>query len=329
MNSRIILLACCIGVHLTAGELTRAVDIRGMWRFITQDNEAFAEKNWDDSDWDQINVPGKWEDQGYHDHDGYAWYRYHVRIPGSLKGKGIMLRLGKIDDVDRVFINGHYLQGRGGFPPDYESAFNWDRQYLIPAGFIDFDRENVIAVRIYDEWGDGGIVSGPVGIYSQDIIQLDIDLAGKWLFKPGDNPEYAETDYNDRGWDHITVPGAWEAQSHPDLDGYAWYRKTVIIPESLKKDKVILVLGRIDDSEEVFFNGVRIARNRYFPSRNEKIYSDAWQKERFYYIPLHIIRWNKPNVIAVRVFDVQLMGGIYEGPVGLTSQKSLIDYKSN
>ena len=170
MKYTIAFLGCCMALQTMAGETTRVIDLKGSWRFIAQDNKDFAKKNWDDSDWDTIRVPDKWENQGYRDHDGYAWYRYQVKIPGTLKhqGTGIILRLGKIDDVDRVYINGYYLQGRGGFPPDYSSAFNWDRQYIIPSDFINFGQENVIAVRIYDEWGDGGIVSGPVGIYQQE-----------------------------------------------------------------------------------------------------------------------------------------------------------------
>ncbi|MFC1569585.1 glycoside hydrolase [bacterium] len=329
MKYRVILFGCCIAaLNIIAGDMIQEIDIRGSWQFMTQDNMEFAEKNYDDSGWDTIHVPGKWEDQGFKEHDGYAWYRYHVNISGSIKDQGILLRLGKIDDVDRVYINGHYLQGRGGFPPNYATAFNWDRQYLIPQDYIEFDQENVIAVRIYDEWGDGGIVSGPVGIYRQEIIKLEVNLAGLWSFMPGNDPEYSNFNYKDRHWEKIHVPGAWEAQSHNDLDGHAWYRKTVTIPKSLNKDKVILVLGRIDDSEEVFFNGIRIARNRSFPARNEKVFSDAWQQERFYYVPLHIIRWNAANVIAVHVFDVQHLGGIYEGPVGLATQNALIKYKS-
>ncbi|MBN2103779.1 glycoside hydrolase [bacterium] len=328
MKYRIIILSCCLTLPVIAGEALQEIDMRGTWRFLTDDNLNFSKKNWDDSTWDTIRVPGKWEDQGYRDHDGYAWYRYRVKIPKSLKDQGIVLRLGKIDDVDRVYINGHFLQGRGGFPPNYISAFNWDRQYLIPADLIEFDQENVIAVRVYDEWGDGGITSGPIGIYSQKIIGLDIDLSGAWRFMPGDNPEYAEFDYNDRSWETIRVPETWESQSHPDLDGFAWYRKTVTVPESMKKDKVILVLGRIDDFDEVYFNSIRIARHRSMPNRIETIHSDAWQQERFYYVPLHIIRWNADNVIAVRVYDSINTGGIYEGPVGLTNQKFLIQYRS-
>ncbi|MBN1781413.1 glycoside hydrolase [bacterium] len=312
-----------------AAENERKIDLRGSWHFITGDNMEFARKDWNDSDWEEIRVPGKWEDQGHRDYDGYAWYRKNITIPGSLKDDGIVLRLGKIDDVDMVYLNGMYLQGLGGFPPKYNSAFNWDRQYLIPHDLIDFDRNNVIAIRVYDEWGDGGLVSGPVGVYVQKIIRLDVDLAGTWAFMPGDDPEYSEPDYNDARWNKIRVPGHWEPQSYPELNGFAWYRKTVTVPASMKQDKIILVLGRIDDYDEVFFNGIRIARSNGFPRTETTLVIDSWQRERFYYIPDHMIQWNGRNTIAVRVYDAMYSGGIYEGPIGITSQRALLQYKGD
>ncbi|MBN2087965.1 glycoside hydrolase [candidate division KSB1 bacterium] len=288
---------------------------------------SYAEKKYDDSRWMTIQAPGKWENQGFSEYDGYAWYRINVVIPASLKENGILLRLGKIDDVDMVFINGQFLQGRGVFPPHYQTAFNRDRQYLIPQNIIHFDKENVIAIRVYDEWGEGGLISGPVGIYSQTIIELRIDLSGFWPFQPGDKTEYAQETYNDRKWKRIHVPGTWETQAYPDLDGWAWFRKTVQLPLTLKFDKVILVLGKIDANDEVYFNGIRIGHTGLFPSNDSDPKEEKWEKERFYYIPHHIIHWNSLNVIAVRVYDYNGSGGIYEGPVGITSQKALIEYK--
>jgi hypothetical protein len=314
-------------LNLTAGETVREINLSGTWKFILGDKMAYAEKNWDDSDWKSVQVPDKWENQGYRDYDGYAWYRNKVKIPASLKSKGILLRLGKIDDVDRVYFNGVFLQGRGGFPPTFSTAYNWDRQYLIPPSMIEFARENTIAVRVYDEWGDGGIVSGPVGIDTQLLIELAIDLSGLWSFIPGDDAAYKNPDIDVQRWESIRVPGAWESQTHEDLDGFAWYRKTEVIPDRFKNDKLVLVLGRIDDSDEVFVNGTRIARTGTFPDGGQASYPDAWQKERFYYIPLHIIRWNGNNVIAVRVYDIQQTGGIYEGPVGVATQKAFLKYK--
>jgi hypothetical protein len=321
-------LLACLSIQILAGDIYQEINLQGAWKFITGDNPDYANQNWNDSQWKSIQVPGKWEDQGYKDHDGYAWYRTRVRIPASLGDDGIVLRLGKIDDVDMVFLNGQFLQGRGSFPPHYQTAFNWDRQYLVPPDMIHFDKDNVIAVRIYDEWGDGGITSGPIGLYSQPLIKLSLNLSGNWSFTTGDQPEYSEPEFNDQTWRQVRVPCAWENQGAEDYNGYAWYRKSVKIPGQLQGDKVILVLGRIDDSDEVYFNGIRIGRTGGMPKGNETVYTNSWQLERFYYLPPHAIHWNDTNLIAVRVYDQGGSGGIYEGPIGLATKKAFLQYKN-
>ena len=318
----------CLSIQVLAGEIYQEINLQGAWKFMKGDNPDYADQEWNDSQWNTIQVPGKWEDQGNRDYDGYAWYRTKIRIPASLKNNGIILRLGKIDDVDMVFVNGQFLQGRGNFPPHYQSAFNWDRQYLIPADMIHFNQDNVIAVRVYDEWGDGGITSGPVGLYSQELIKLSLDLSGNWLFRTGDQPDYSEPEFDDSTWKQVHVPSTWENQGAAAYDGYSWYRKSVKIPRRLQGDKIILVLGRIDDSNEVYFNGIRIGRTGGMPKGNERVYTDSWQQERFYYIPVHAINWDSDNMIAVRVYDKEGNGGIYEGPIGLATQKAFIQYRS-
>jgi sialate O-acetylesterase len=53
---------------------------------------------------------------------------------------------------------------------------------------------------------------------------------------------------------------------------------------------------------------------------------DVWQKFRGYYIPKEELNLNGWNTIAVRVYDGYLGGGIYQGPVGIASQKNYSDY---
>ncbi len=56
-----------------------------------------------------------WEMQGYDAYDGFAWYRQKVFIPSSMKKQklsemgGLVLYLGRIDDVDVTYLNGQVL----------------------------------------------------------------------------------------------------------------------------------------------------------------------------------------------------------------------------
>ena len=88
------------------------ISLQGRWKFHTRDNMDWAREDFDDSGWDEIFVPGKWEDQQYRNYDGYAWYRTNVRYTKDL-GEYIVLLLGKIDDIDQVFINGQLIASTG------------------------------------------------------------------------------------------------------------------------------------------------------------------------------------------------------------------------
>jgi len=62
-----------------------------------------------------------------------------------------------------VFFNGVKIGFSGGFPPNYYTAWNAEREYRIPNELLNYNGDNVIAVRIYDKGGEGGIYSGEVG----------------------------------------------------------------------------------------------------------------------------------------------------------------------
>ncbi len=107
-------------------------------------------------------------------------------------------------------------------------------------------------------------------------------LPETWKFSTGDNAEYALTSFDDSGWKTIVPGTVWEKQGYPAYDGYAWYRVTFVIPASLKKDAMrygglVVSLGRIDDSDETFFNGATHWCNREnaSSSRNSMEYSSG------------------------------------------------------
>jgi len=139
----------------------------------------------------------------------------------------------------------------------------------------------------------------------------ELDLAGNWKFKIGDDPNWATANFDDSQWGKIYVPARWEDEGYQGYDGYAWYRKTVEIPSSLTNRNLTLELGCIDDVDEVFFNGQKVGQSGSFPP----YYSTAYNAYRKYELPLNLIKYDKPNTISVRVYDAQLEGGIVRGEV--------------
>ncbi|MDD2798052.1 MAG: alpha/beta fold hydrolase [Bacteroidales bacterium] len=148
------------------------------------------------------------------------------------------------------------------------------------------------------------------------LSQILID--SHWQFKTGDSLVWKNTDYNSTKWNNITTDIIWEKQGYIDYNGFAWYRKTVFLPlklknETLKLGGMTLNLGTIDDCDQVFFNGKLIGESGVMPPN----FLTAYDKIRKYDILASDVRWGKPNVIAVRVFDNSGGGGITGQEVSL------------
>ncbi len=88
---------------------------------------------------------------------------------------------------------------------------------------------------------------------SENLKEL-IDLSGTWRFSVGDNPKWSQPDYNTRKWDYVSLPQNWESAGYVGYDGYAWYRKDFRINNSFNKTNLYLVLGYIDDVDEVYLS---------------------------------------------------------------------------
>ena len=48
--------------------------------------------------------------------------RKHFRLPQGAENKSLYLRLGCVDDISEVYLNGHIVGITGDFPPDFRTA---------------------------------------------------------------------------------------------------------------------------------------------------------------------------------------------------------------
>lgn len=308
-------------------EWKQVINLSGVWKFSVGDNHAWADTGFNDESWERIEVPSSWENQGFHGYDGYAWYRNTFSIPDRYKNEVVYLFLGFVDDVDQVFINGKQIGNTGSFPPHYETAYDVNRRYPIPSSVLNYNRQNTIAVRVYDDELEGGILRGDIGVYVPEFsMDNGINLVGNWKFKPGDSPEWKSVNYSDTDWADLIVPGYWENQGFPDYDGFAWYRKNVFVPKKYKNDKLILVMGKIDDLDEVYINGKLVGSTGNLETRD---LGDNYLKLRGYYLSRDDFKYGADNLIAVRVYDGFKQGGIYEGPVTIVPQEEYTEYWNN
>lgn len=306
-----------------------ALDLSGRWKFNLGDDPDWKEKKFDDRDWEKVYVPSSWENQGFPGYDGYAWYRTSFRLPKDLFDKQIYLVLGYVDDVDQAFINGNLIGVSGGFPPNYITAYNALRSYYIPSEYLDKDGENILAVRVYDNELDGGIISGKIGLYiSVDGSTLDINLSGVWDFKAGDDSTFLKQDKPVINSTKLMVPAHWDIQGFSDYDGFGWYKKSFFLPQKFDGENMILLLGKIDDIDQTYVNGILVGSTgiwNFTDVPNEFNKYEEYRTERIYSVPAKILKPGKVNTIVVRVYDGFRDGGIYEGPVGLITNKNYIN----
>lgn len=295
-----------------AQSLERVINLRGYWKFSIGDHKEWATTEYDDSDWEEIYAPRRWEREGFNGYDGYAWYRTSFDGKDLKNEKTLYLKLGYIDDVDEVFINGKKIGFSGGFPPDYYTAYHAERMYRIPEDVINYNGKNLIAVRVFDIGGEGGIYTGDVGIFAPEAWARDaVYLEGLWSIRIGDRREYADPEYNHEKWENIMVPSNWKSIGINDLRDFAWYRRNFEVSSDGKTKGMTLICGKIDDFDEVYINGEKIGSTK---DGRRLGASQSYQKLRIYPIPSNVLKTGK-NTIAIRVEDIGNEGGIYEGPV--------------
>lgn len=136
--------------------------------------EHWEDAAFNDNQWKPMTLPGLWEQQGLEDVDGIIWFRKVVTIGPDDADKEGFLELGMIDDSDESFINGVKVGAT-------KNKYNEKRKYKIPAGVLKKGR-NVIAVRVEDTGGGGGIYGEKQDMKLTTNTHSALFLAGNWSF---------------------------------------------------------------------------------------------------------------------------------------------------
>ncbi len=206
--------------------------VPGRWRFRQGDDAAWKDSGFDDSAWQEVHLPASWEEHSGVKEDGvYGWFRRRIGIPEALRGKAFDVALGTIDDVDEAFLNGVRIGGTGRFPPEYESAWDRPRVYRVPAGLARGDDADVLAVRVYDGQGNGGINGGAV----PPVRSGPFDTA-------------SSAGRESTGW----VVG-----------GTGWYRKTFRLPGLSPGDRVEVRFDGVYMDSDAWINGRHLGGHPY------------------------------------------------------------------
>jgi len=149
------------------------IDISGNWKFQTGDSQEYSKPIYDDQNWKSIKVGKNWTSEGYSDYTGLAFYRQSVVIPSSFNkantyfGNRLKLSLGKIYSIGVVWFNGQ------------EIGYNSDGKYSIPFELVNWDKVNVIAVKVQGAAAGGGLFEGDYEIapyeHFSDLVLIQLD----------------------------------------------------------------------------------------------------------------------------------------------------------
>jgi phosphoserine phosphatase RsbU/P len=152
-----LLLCAASGLHAqnfnlqTGGEPVASLD--GLWRFHTGDNPAWADPNFDDSQWPLLRSDEAWAQQGYENYGGFAWYRFTVAVPDGSRNWSIYL--GPMETGYQLFVDGRLA---GSFGPILNSR-NYaasSRAFTLSPAAASGPRTFHIAIRAWHApvWAD-------------------------------------------------------------------------------------------------------------------------------------------------------------------------------
>lgn len=160
---------------LSGSESRYKQSLNGLWKFywqrgIKNQPDGFERMSFNDSEWDEINVPSVWQTEGYSVPYYYAstfpraisrsrhriphinrrmqeigFYRRKFNVDNSWAGREIFIHFGAAKAAIEVYVNGSFVgYGQGSMTPH---EFNITK-------FLRYDEENIVTAKVY-RYSDG------------------------------------------------------------------------------------------------------------------------------------------------------------------------------
>lgn len=216
---------------------------------------SWAAANWDDSGWEQTQVPGDWRQPplSYEARNAIGWYRRHFTVAewqvAAAEVGSLNVALGTVAAANIAWINGKQVGGYIPSDPSSLNCFNYGvyQQYAVPPGLlVGGGGDNVIAVRVLAQGGPANATAAapqpsfPGGLF--DVSWGDMRIGA---LDPGASAGGRPTGYA--------------------VGGVSWYRRAFATPDvvvsgggraSLRFDGVYMLA-------DVFVNGAHLGQHPY------------------------------------------------------------------
>ncbi|GAA0892572.1 sialate O-acetylesterase [Fulvivirga kasyanovii] len=188
------------------------------WEIVYQPqnntDQKIPEPEYDDSDWNGIEMPGVFRDIGMAGYNGMVWLRKKVMLPESFTRKDLTINLGHPEMNYSLYFNGTQI---------CKNVWNANptHHYTIPAKLVK-NGENTISVRMAVLWGGGGLNPPADELYITDSVSR-VSLEGTWLYKKDLEPALPEIQNY-----HYYPEVLFNAMINPlipyGIKGFIWYQ---------------------------------------------------------------------------------------------------------
>ena len=199
------------------------------WKYQIGDDLTWAQPEYDDSAWTEIQIPMGIDQQGKA--PGFAWFRLEVQV-GSPGQQGtewrddersdldLGLTLGRIHSAYEVYAGGIHLGGVGALPPTPKIDYDRHGVYAVPARAVDAKGRLLLALRV---WSSPEMVTESAGPHHGPFyLGRHAELTRRELLS--ELPELFLTGlYILLGLYHLEL---WRRR--PKMTSYAWFCVTAL-----------------------------------------------------------------------------------------------------
>ena len=144
------------------------------WSYIDGDPPGFDPARPETADWKPVQQGGiRWPLS-----TGVRWFRTEFTIGWQYRTRRLGIALGKVSQVDRVYVNGHLVGAEGGFGSGFVDAGRKSSVFALANNklwfsFLSFTRPNVLLVRVEAVNAPLGLDTAAVQIDDLDRLLLD------------------------------------------------------------------------------------------------------------------------------------------------------------
>lgn len=119
-------------------------------------------------------------------------------------------------------------------------------------------------------------------------------------YEGGKERTWSQTDFADRDWKPVKLPGGFADLGVPATPAVAWFRREVVLPDPLPAGAAKILLGVVEKMDTTYVNGRWVG-------------ASSWvENPRAYPLGADVLRAGR-NVIAIRVLKTKPDGGFQSG----------------